>query len=111
MLKASPILGTVHVNAVNSDYCNRVYDSRNNYLSIIVLFGSENVLHGYYSISCKDICDTAMCQYAELCYELVDGEKCYSCFYSTRMRNCNECWFCEDCIGCRNCFECKKLRQ
>ncbi len=111
LLKVSPILGTIHVNAENSDWCNRVYDSRNNYLSVIVLFGSENVTHGYYSISCKDICDTAMCQYAELSYELVDGEKCYNCYFSTRMRNCSACWFSQDCTGCRNCFQCKNLRQ
>jgi len=95
----------------NSEFCHRIYDGRNNYLSTIALYAPENLLYTYYTMHCKDSVDTAFNQYCELCFEAVDAEHCYSCQYGLRIRNCKDCYFCEDCVGCSSCFGCKNLHQ
>lgn len=95
----------------NSMFCHRIYDGRNNYLSIIALYAPENLYYTYYTMACKDCTDTAYNQYCELCYECIDTEHCYQCSYGLRLRNCRDCYFCEDCTGCSNCYGCKNLHQ
>jgi len=111
LLQEAPLLGLINMNTENSEYCNRIYNGRNNYLSFIVLFESENMLHSYYTMTCKDCCDSSYIQKTEFCYEVTDGEHCHSCFFCTRVRNCSNSWFLEDCISCTDCFQCKNLHQ
>ncbi len=111
LLKITPLLGLININTENSEYCSRAYGGRNNYLSFILLFESENILYSYYTMHCKDCTDCCVIQESQLCYEVVDGENCYRCAYSTRIRNCNDSLFLEDCIGCTSCYQCKNLHQ
>jgi hypothetical protein len=111
LIKAVPQIALLNMKTENSEYCHRIYDGRNNYMSIIALYAPENLMHTYYTMHCKDCTDTAFNQYSELCYEAVDTEHCYQCFYGLRLNNCKDCYFCEDCTGCSNCFGCKNLHQ
>ncbi len=111
LLHTAPLMSLTHVNAQNSEYCNRIYGGRNNYLSFIVLFDTESSLYSYYMMKCKDVCDVCTCQHCELCYDVTDGENSHQCFYSTRIRNCSDSYFLEDCIGCRHCYMCKNMVQ
>lgn len=111
LLHAVPHIAVLNMHTENSEFCHRIYDGRNNYMSIIALYAPENLLYTYYTMACKDCTDTAFNQYCELCYEVVDTEKCYHCFYGLRLQNCRDCYFCEDCTGCSDCFSCKNLHQ
>ena len=75
------------------------------------LYEPENLIHTYYTQSCKSSVDISLCQKVELGYELVDSENCYNCLYSNRILNCSDSYFLQDCIGCTNCFGCKNLHQ
>lgn len=111
LIESVPHIAVLNMHTENSEFCHRIYDGRNNYMSIIALYACENLMYTYYTMACKDSMDTSFNQYCELCYELVDGEKCYHCLYSLRMNNCRDCYFCEDCTGCKDCFGCKNLHQ
>lgn len=111
LIKAVPQIALLNMKTENSDFCHRIYDGRNNYLSVIALYAPENLLYTYYTMACKDCTDTAFNQYCELCYECIDTEHCYHCLYGMRLRNCRDCLFCEDCSGCSDCFGCKNLNQ
>ncbi|MDP7476888.1 MAG: hypothetical protein QF442_00400 [Candidatus Peribacteraceae bacterium] len=111
LLHDVPHIALLNMQTENSEFCHRIYDGRNNYMSIIALYAPENLIHTYYTMACKDCTDTAFNQYCELCYEVVDTEKCYNCHYGLRLNNCSDCYFSEDCTGCKNCFGCKNLHQ
>lgn len=111
LLQAVPLLGIINIDTENSEYCNRAYGGKNNYLSFIVLFDSEDVLYSYYTQHCKNCTDVCEAKDSQLCYEVVDCDNCYECSYSRRIRNCSSSHFLEDCVGCTNCFQCKNLHQ
>jgi len=111
LIASVPQIALLNTQTENSEFCHRIYDGRNNYMSIIALYAPENLLYTYYTMTCKDSTDTAFNQYCELCYETIDAEHCYNCLYGLRIRNCKDSYFLEDCIGCTNCFGCKNLHQ
>ena len=111
LLHDVPHIALLNMQTENSEFCHRIYDGRNNYMSIVALYAPEDLLHTYFTIACKSCTDTGFNQYCELCYEVVDTEKCYHCFYGLRLNNCRDCYFCEDCTGCKDCFGCKNLHQ
>jgi hypothetical protein len=106
-----PLMSLINVQSENSDYCHRIYEGRNNYLSFIALYEPENLLYTYYTITCKDSADITFNQYCELCYETVDAEHLYNSRYCRRARNCRDSYGLEDCIGCADCIGCKNLHQ
>ncbi|MDC0358007.1 hypothetical protein OAO01_04255 [Oligoflexia bacterium] len=111
LLQKAPLVSLINVRAENSEYCNRIYDGRNNYLSYIALYSPENLIHTYYTSSCRDCVDICFSIKCELCYEVVNAENCYNCSYSARIRDCHSSLFLEDCIGCNNCIACKNLHR
>ncbi len=111
LLQKVPLIALINTQAENSDYCHRIFDGRNCYLSFIALYKPEDLLYSYYTITCKNCTDISMNQYCELCFETVDAERCYGCRYGQRIRNCRDCAFLEDCNGCSDCFGCKNLNQ
>ena len=111
LLSRTPLISLINVNSENSEYCHRIYDGRDNYLSFIALYAPENLIHTYYTQSCKSSIDISVCQKVELGYELTDSENSYNCRYSRRIQNCFDSYFLEDCVGCSHCFGCKNLHQ
>ncbi len=111
LLQTAPLVALINTNAQASEYCHRIYNGRNNYLSFIALYEPENLLHTYHTVACKDCTDVSVNHHCELCYETVDADDSYNCRYSRRIRNCRDSAFLEDCIGCSNCIGCKNLHQ
>ena len=111
LMEKTPVLALFNVNTYNSEYCHRIFEGRNNYLSFIALYEPENLIHTFYTISCKDSIDITYSQKIELGYELTDAENSYNCKFSHRIKNCSDSWFLEDCIGCKYCISCKNLHQ
>ena len=111
LLQQAPVPALINVRSENSEYCNRIFDGRNNYLSFIALYNPEGLLYTSSTQSCKDCVDILFCQHSELCYDCVDCESCHAIFYSTRAIDCYDSYFLEDCIGCHDCFACKNLQR
>lgn len=111
LLKTVPLVALINVKTENSEFCHRIFDGRNNYLSYIALYGPEDLIHTYYTQHCKDSIDISFAQTSELGYELVDVENCYHCHYGSRIIDCCDSYFLEDCIGCSSCFACKNLHH
>ncbi len=111
LLAGVPLLALINTQTENSEYCHRIFDGRNCYLSFIALYHPEDLLFSYYTITCKNCTDISLNQYCELCFETVDAERCYQCLYGSRIRNCRNSAFLEDCTGCSDCFGCKNLHQ
>ena len=109
LLGKVPRPNLIFSNAINCDYCNYFADGRNCYLC----FGSievENCLYGspYQS---KDCVDTHLIRESELCYESMDGEKLYQCFYTQDCSNSVNLFYCFDCKNCQECIGCVGLRN
>jgi hypothetical protein len=95
---------------LNTEYVNRVSDSKNCYL----IFGSNGNENCYYGVSYWDSKDSIDCynlRKSERCAECID---CYNCSNLRYSRECNSCidsWFLNDCRNCQNCFGCNNLRN
>jgi len=100
-----------HWGAENSDYADMVYNSKNAYLSTVVISNCENVL---YSISTKDNCTNVFNSIATWS----NSENIYFCsgilnsfniFYSRFINNCNNIWFSTNLVWCSECINCNNL--
>ena len=95
---------------VNSDYVNHVGTAKNCYL----IFNSdyvENVSYGVTITRCQDSMDMIMLEGSQLCYEVINGERCYRVFFSEDCASCTDVYFSKDLVGCNNCFGCANLRN
>ena len=111
LMQEAPRIALINTKTENSEYCNRIYDGKNNYLSFIALREPENLYHTHFTMHCKDSVDISYCEETQKGYDDVDAGHSYNCLYSTRIENCIDSYFLEDCKGCSNCFGCKNLRQ
>ena len=107
--KKVPRISNILTNTINCDYCNVIGDCKNCYL----IFGSihcEDCMYGnpYYSKNCID---SLVVRYSELCYECVDCEKLYECFFCQNCTNSQNLQFCFDVEGSHDCFLCTGLRR
>ena len=102
-----------HWGAENSDYADMVYNSKNAYLSTVIISNCENVL---YSISTKDNCTNVLNSIATWS----NSENIYFCsgilnsfkvFYSRFINNSNNIWFSTNMIGCQECINCNDLEN
>ncbi|MEK9132621.1 MAG: hypothetical protein AAB606_02875 [Patescibacteria group bacterium] len=106
----SPRLYNINVGSENSDYCTHSDKNKSCYL----LFGgnfNQDCMYGGVILNSRDCADNNYCEYGELCYECVDVNHCYGCYYSQDLKNCSDCAFCYDCVGCQNCFGAVSQRQ
>jgi hypothetical protein len=110
LMHEAPTIALINTKTENSEYCNRIYDGKNCYLSFIVLVQPENLIHVHFGMHCKDSVDLTYCEDIETSYDLLDASHSYNCLYSMRIQNCSDSYFLEDCSGCSNCFGCKNLR-
>jgi len=109
LLQKVPLLSLINTKSQNSEYCHCIFDGKDNYLAFIALYNPENLLYTHNTIRCNNSMEIIYCQDVKWSYELIDSQNCYECFYSRRLRNCNNMYFSEDCVGCKNCFGCKNL--
>lgn len=105
-----PTPALINLEAVDSDYCNYTYQSKNCYLNFASDI-NEDTSYLYHSIRNKNCCDMLGSSKNEFCYELVDCEGCYDSENLTLSENCIDSKFCYDCRNCQNCVGCVGLRN
>jgi len=104
-----PQMNLVNINSVGCDYCPKIMNAKNCYLSIGL--GIENCIYGYYSRYSKDSISYFNLNLSEKCYECVDCYKCNSLFFSQDCVECYDSKFLIDCRNCHDCFGCVNLRN
>ena len=105
-----PALIVDYPTLVNSDYVNHAGHSKNCYW----IFDSdfcENVHYATIAVSNKDSMDATILGESELCYEIINGGKCYRVFFSEDVTGCHDVFFSKNLVGCSNCFGCINLRN
>ena len=95
---------------LNSDYSNQATSLKNCYLCFNSGF-CENCLYGIGSINMRDSIDYYFSGASELCYEVMDADRCYGTFFSIDVGNCRNVWLSRDCHDCMDCFGCANLRS
>lgn len=95
---------------VNSDYTNRVSDSKNCYL-IFASTDNENCHYGTSFWDSRDSLDCYNAKKSEKCYECIDVFNCYNVRYSRECNNCSNSAFLVNCRGCESSFGCVNLRN
>ena len=96
---------------INSPYTNFSGESKNVYLSVSVVVGSENVFYSRSVDKSSNIFDSLNVRDSDSCYQNIDAEKNYNCFYATLSKNCVDSYFIYDCSNCSDCFMCSNLRN
>ena len=98
-------------NSINSDYSNMVGESRNIYLSVSVIRGSENIFYSKFIDASFNIFDSYSLKKSDSCYENIDGDRNYNSQHVILSRNCIDSLFLIDCVNCTNCFMSYNLRN
>ena len=109
LYRSVPQMNLVNINSVNCNYCPKIMNAKNCYLSIGL--GIENCIYGYYSRYSKDSISYFNLNLSEKCYECVDCYKCNSLFFSQDCVECYDSKFLIDCRNCHDCFGCVNLRN
>jgi hypothetical protein len=108
---SAPRLALWHRNAINSDYSSFVGESKNVYLSVSVVLGSENVFYSKFVDKSTDIVDCLNIKDGQILYEDIEGEKNYNCQHLFLSKNCIDSFFLVDCTNCSNCLLSHNLRN
>jgi len=106
-----PRMGIFQRNVINSDYSNMVGESKNVYLSISVVLGSENVFYSWAIDKSFNIFDSYNLKESDSCYENIECEKNYNCQYLSLSKSCIDSHFLVDCVNCSNCVLSSNLRN
>ncbi len=103
-------LSTGYTTLVNSDYVNEAAYAKNSYLIFNADY-NENCLYAFTIDHCKDAMDANLLESSELCYELINCEKCFKAFFSEDCISCTNVYFSKNLSGCNDCFGCVNLRN
>ncbi len=95
---------------INTEYANIIQDVKNVYMSVSVIYGSENVYYSTNITSSKEVIDSLNVINGEIQYECVGSNKNYDCAYAFWSKNCVTSRFLFDCSDCQNCVGCVGLR-
>ncbi len=87
----------------NSDYVNFVWKVVDSYLISAASF-DENCFYGNRVTKSKHCVDTFLVKESENCYECVDVNNSYGCYFSERLSFCRDLEYCSDCEGCNDCI-------
>lgn len=105
-----PALHTEHTTLIDSDYCNAALELKNCYLCFKSDY-SENCAYTNVMSEMKECFDAAYSYKNELCYEVVNTQRCYRTFFSQNCADCHDVYFSRDLVGCSNCIGCVNLRN
>lgn len=110
LLNNTPV-GNLYIdNSENSEYTNLATNNKNCYM-VTASDYDENMAYSNYCSYTKDSIDCTEVNNSELCYDSLDLENCYQCFYCQFLRGCNDCYFSYDLSGCQDCLGCVNLRN
>ncbi len=110
LLYKVPTPALINIDAVNSDYCNFTYQSKNCYLNFASDM-NEDSAYLYHSIQNKNCFDMLGSRKNEGCRELNDCEGCYNSEHLTLSESCIDSRYCYDCRNVQNCIGCVGLRN
>jgi hypothetical protein len=105
-----PNINLINLDAINSDYCNFTYQSKNCYLNFASDM-NEDTGYLYHSIENRNSYDMLGSRKNENCYELIDCEGCYGSSNLVLSEGCVDSKYCYDCRNCQNCIGCYGLRN
>ncbi len=71
----------------------------------------ENCFYGNRVTKSKHCVDTFLVKESENCYECVDVNNSYGCYFSERLSFCRDLEYCSDCEGCNDCIFSINLRN
>ncbi|MFA5783089.1 MAG: hypothetical protein WC868_12555, partial [Bacteroidales bacterium] len=106
-----PRVGIWQRNVINCPYSNMCAESKNVYLSISVILGSENVFYSRTVDKSLNIFDSFNIRECENCYENIEVEKNYNSQHLLLSKNCIDSYFLVDCVNCSNCILSYNLRN
>lgn len=106
-----PRISLFQRNSINCDYSNMVGESKNVYLSVSVVLGSENIFYSKSVDKSFNIFDSYNIKESHSCYETIEGEKNYNCQNILLSKNCLDSYFLIDCVNCSNCALSSNLRN
>ncbi len=109
LLYEVPTPALINIDAVESDYCNFTYQSKNCYLNFASDM-NEDSAYLYHSIHNKNCTDMLGSSKNEDCRELADCEGCYRSEHLALSEGCIDSKYCYDCRNCRDCLGCVGLR-
>ncbi|MDD5769477.1 MAG: hypothetical protein PHE25_00775 [Candidatus Gracilibacteria bacterium] len=92
----------------NSDYCNHCWHIKNSYLCFNVGY-AESCMFCKESYFVKNCLDCLFIKDSELCYGLVNCNKCFKTFYSDTCNNCSNMYYSFSCTSCTNIILCSNL--
>ncbi|MDD5026313.1 MAG: hypothetical protein PHH13_02945 [Candidatus Peribacteraceae bacterium] len=107
---AVPRISLINKDHENSEYCNFSLQNKNSYL-LFTCYGCEDSFYCNRSQVSRSICDCANVEDCELCYEVIDSDRCYHCQYLQNCSNCSDCFLGYNLRGCRDCFACYNLQK
>lgn len=111
LMLAVPRLGLIHQNEnINSEYTNRIADSKNCYL-VFSSTAPEDCRYSAwanYSKNCQDCYATIK---SERCFDCIDSTNSYRLAFSSECINCRDSWFLHNCQNVNNSFGCVNLRN
>ncbi len=92
----------------NGEYCNYSFQCKSCYLCFWGDYGQDS-LYNYAFVNLKDCVDTFWLFDAELCYEMVDCNKCFRSKYCQNSDNCSDSAFLFNCKDLNHCMFCVNL--
>lgn len=95
----------------NADYADMIHTGKNIYLSVISIYGCENILYSFATREQTTNVINSMMVFdnAANIYQSTGVISSYAIFYSRFISNSHDLWFCGNCIGCYECVWCDGL--
>lgn len=110
LYKVVPQIAMNNQSSENCEFTNQSQNNKDCYL-IFCSNGARDCLHGMWYEFCQNCCDCQYLEQGELCYEILNGKKCYGCTFSQNLETCSDVHYSRNCIGCSACFGCMNLRN
>lgn len=107
---ASPRLGLLQINPINSSYNFAVQNVKNCY-RIANAVDNEDCMYGRDIYNCADCVDGDHILKCTLCYGCLNCTNCYNGNFLQDCEDCTDCSYGYDLRGCTNCFGCAGLRK
>ncbi len=96
----------------NTQYSDMVVESRNAYLSNIVLWGSENIYYTFSAVlASRNAFSSCRVRQSENVYNSMGADNCSNIFYSKYITNSNNIWFSSNLVWCSECLFCNDLEN
>ena len=105
LLHKVPLVAIYIKNAENCEYNNLINNSKYCYMCVSTGY-AENTFYMTISARLNHCYDGYRMIRSENCYEGIDSDYCYECFYIQKCVHCKHCRYMKNCTQCSNCRMC-----